>query len=204
MYAKHNSAYHPLFLVLDSLSAVQTQLFYLYALALEYIYSSLMKQSGVKEPQFSLSKYSLLHCLLMTDNCASGKLACLGFMSKSQWPGGSCEFAQPRQKQRWLMCVSGGTLACIYINTFWTQKWVILEVWRKKYYFKWIALKIYLFRFTNNDDLRRPCTQFGNWCMEDQNNMSSYATTKESKCYFNKLVFTNGSQLSDRAVLMSE
>lgn len=40
-----------------SLSAVQTQLFYLYALAWEYIYSGPMKQSGMKEHQFSLSNY---------------------------------------------------------------------------------------------------------------------------------------------------
>lgn len=43
--------------VLHVLSAVQTRLFYLYALAREYIYSGLLEQSGVKEHQFSLSNY---------------------------------------------------------------------------------------------------------------------------------------------------
>lgn len=51
------SVYHPLLSVLHFLSAVQTQLFYLYALAWEYIYSGPMKQSSMKEHQFSLSNY---------------------------------------------------------------------------------------------------------------------------------------------------
>lgn len=56
-----------IFLAPDFLPAVQTWLFYLYAFAWEYIYSGVMKQSGVKEDQFN-GTVARFTCLLLCRN----------------------------------------------------------------------------------------------------------------------------------------